>query len=99
MNVVNDHGWTPLHSACKEGKKRTAKFLLKRGANPDDLRNKAGLTPLDLASKHSHDKVTKLLLEHKKAKCPQTLPKPKDRAKRLDKSPVRIIYREPKQKD
>jgi ankyrin repeat protein len=97
INVVNNHGWTPLHNAAKEGRPRTAKLLLDRGASPD-LKNKAGLTALDLATKNNHDKVVEVLLQHKKAAGPRKLPQPKERWERLEKSPVRIVYREPKQK-
>ncbi len=56
METIN--GCTPMHNTCKEGRRRTAKFLLDKGANAD-LKSKARLTPIDLASKHNHVQLTK----------------------------------------
>jgi hypothetical protein len=43
-------------------------------------------------------KVVEVLLQHKNDAGPRKLPQPKERWERLEKSPVRIVYREPKQK-
>lgn len=77
VNLVNNYGWTPLHNACNEGKKRTVKFLLKKGANLD-LKKKGGSNTFGPGQKHSHNKVTNLLLEDKKVKSHRPLPKLKD---------------------
>ncbi|ERF68267.1 hypothetical protein EPUS_02723 [Endocarpon pusillum Z07020] len=101
INPPKNVGRSALHEAARRGQHMTVQRLLDRGAKVNVV-DDHGWTPLHnayLASKHSHSKVTKLLLEHKKAKVHTLCPKPKDGAERLDKSPVRILYMEPKQKD
>lgn len=46
INVLNENGETPLHIACRYGRRRSVlKKLLKNGANPNAL-NKSGETPI-----------------------------------------------------
>ena len=54
-----------LHYACREGKINVVRFLLSKGASPT-IRNKEGLTPMDLvASKHpKQSQILNLLSEH-----------------------------------
>jgi len=51
IGAQDDFGDTPLHQAAMFGKIRILKYLLERGADPS-VKNKEGLTPLELARKH-----------------------------------------------
>jgi ankyrin repeat protein len=53
---------TPLHIACRKGKKNQVKTLIE--ANVDlDTKTRNGLTPLHLACEHGHATVVKLLIQ------------------------------------
>ena len=58
-------GNTLLHYACREGKIDAVHFLLSKGASPT-IKNKLGLTPMDLVpSKHpKRSEILNLLSEH-----------------------------------
>uniref|UniRef100_A0A6V7K291 G-patch domain-containing protein n=1 Tax=Bracon brevicornis TaxID=1563983 RepID=A0A6V7K291_9HYME len=60
VNIADDFGWTPLMSSAFSGNKRIVEFLLKLGARRD-LREKTGLTALQLAQKKQHKEIVSLL--------------------------------------
>ena len=47
--------WTPLHSACKHGRRDMVKLLLRYGARVDAKALESGVTPLELARKYAPD--------------------------------------------
>jgi ankyrin repeat protein len=53
-------GHTPLHDAAWKGRRRVIALLLKAGARPD-LKNKRGQTPRQIAQRHGHWTVARLL--------------------------------------
>ncbi len=58
------NGNTPLHDAADEGRYEAARVLLQAGASTE-LRNKAGLTPAQLAHRHGHRLVEDLIRKHR----------------------------------
>ncbi|MGH0153929.1 UNVERIFIED_CONTAM: hypothetical protein FKN15_068767 [Acipenser sinensis] len=61
LNQGDDHGFSPLHWACREGRCNVVDMLIMRGARINVM-NRGDDTPLHLASSHGHhDIVTKLI--------------------------------------
>ncbi|RXM97207.1 Integrin-linked protein kinase [Acipenser ruthenus] len=59
--MLDDHGFSPLHWACREGRCNVVDMLIMRGARINVM-NRGDDTPLHLASSHGHrDIVTKLI--------------------------------------
>ncbi|XP_023316577.1 tankyrase-2-like [Trichogramma pretiosum] len=54
VNAQDKWGWTPLHSALLRNNEKVAKFLLRKGSDPN-LANKNGWTPLHFISKTHYD--------------------------------------------
>ncbi|CAB0037964.1 unnamed protein product [Trichogramma brassicae] len=54
VDAQEEEGNTPLHLALKEGKKKMAELMLRRGAN-SNLANAEGLTALHFLCKYVHD--------------------------------------------
>lgn len=49
----DDHGFSPLHWACREGRSNVVDMLIMRGARINVM-NRGDDTPLHLASSHGH---------------------------------------------
>uniref|UniRef100_A0A8C6WJV7 Scaffold protein ILK n=1 Tax=Neogobius melanostomus TaxID=47308 RepID=A0A8C6WJV7_9GOBI len=61
LNLGDDHGFSPLHWACREGRSGVVDMLIMRGARINVM-NRGDDTPLHLASSHGHrDIVAKLI--------------------------------------
>jgi len=60
---VTEKGWTPLQSACHDGRVAVATLLLDYGAAINGW-DKDGLTPLYFASRNGHYDVARLLLDN-----------------------------------
>ena len=62
-NIHCDHGWTPLHLACRMGCDKIVGLLIRAGAkiNAVDI---SGKTPLDEAAQHEYADVARLVLAH-----------------------------------
>ncbi|KAK2828673.1 hypothetical protein Q5P01_019707 [Channa striata] len=61
LNLGDDHGFSPLHWACREGRSGVVDMLIMRGARINVM-NRGDDTPLHLASSHGHrDIVSKLM--------------------------------------
>ncbi|CAL8334663.1 unnamed protein product, partial [Boreogadus saida] len=61
LNQGDDHGFSPLHWACREGRSSVVDMLIMRGARINVM-NRGDDTPLHLASSHGHrDIVCKLI--------------------------------------
>lgn len=63
MNFVvcsDDHGFSPLHWACKEGHFKIAELLIHRGARINAT-NRGDDTPLHLAAAHGHLDIVHLV--------------------------------------
>uniref|UniRef100_A0AAY4BHJ8 Scaffold protein ILK n=1 Tax=Denticeps clupeoides TaxID=299321 RepID=A0AAY4BHJ8_9TELE len=61
LNQGDDHGFSPLHWACREGRANVVDMLIMRGARINVM-NRGDDTPLHLASSHGHrDIVSKLI--------------------------------------
>ena len=63
VNVQNSSGSTALHEAAEGGFLKISELLLEAGAHVL-LKNKLGLTPPDLALRHGHKEVCKLMRKH-----------------------------------
>ena len=63
VNVQNSSGSTALHEAAEDGFLKISELLLEAGAHVL-LKNKLGLTPPDLALRHGHKEVCKLMRKH-----------------------------------
>ncbi|KAF0038395.1 hypothetical protein F2P81_008879 [Scophthalmus maximus] len=62
LNLGDDHGFSPLHWACREGRSGVVDMLIMRGARINVM-NRGDDTPLHLAASHGHrDIVAKDLL-------------------------------------
>jgi len=64
LNQGDDHGFSPLHWACKEGHIKIVELLMQRGARINAT-NRGDDTPLHLASAHGHRDIVIMLLQHK----------------------------------
>ncbi|XP_049874595.1 integrin-linked protein kinase [Pectinophora gossypiella] len=64
MNQGDDHGFSPLHWACKEGHLKIVEMLMRRGARIN-VTNMGDDTPLHLAAAHGHRPVVQLLLQNR----------------------------------
>ena len=64
MNQGDDHGFSPLHWACKEGRLAIVEMLINRGARINAT-NMGDDTALHLSSAHGHRDVVLLLLKNK----------------------------------
>uniref|UniRef100_A0A7N9AQD9 Scaffold protein ILK n=1 Tax=Mastacembelus armatus TaxID=205130 RepID=A0A7N9AQD9_9TELE len=61
LNLGDDHGFSPLHWACREGRSGVVDMLIMRGARINVM-NRGDDTPLHLAASHGHrDIVAKLI--------------------------------------
>ena len=49
----DDHGFSPLHWACREGRSAVVEMLIMRGARINVM-NRGDDTPLHLAASHGH---------------------------------------------
>jgi ankyrin repeat protein len=63
INMVDDHGWGPLHQTCWFGNTQLVQLLLQSGADIDS-QDCGGGSPLHLASFGGHLSVIQILLEH-----------------------------------
>ncbi|KAG7296300.1 hypothetical protein JYU34_021430 [Plutella xylostella] len=64
MNQGDDHGFSPLHWACKEGHLKIVEMLIRRGARIN-VTNMGDDTPLHLAAAHGHRPIVHLLLQNR----------------------------------
>ncbi|XP_023938647.1 integrin-linked protein kinase [Bicyclus anynana] len=64
MNQGDDHGFSPLHWACKEGHIKIVEMLIRRGARIN-VTNMGDDTPLHLAAAHGHRPIVQLLLQNR----------------------------------
>ncbi|CAG9560922.1 unnamed protein product [Danaus chrysippus] len=64
MNQGDDHGFSPLHWACKEGHLKIVEMLIKRGARIN-VTNMGDDTPLHLSAAHGHRPIVQLLLQNR----------------------------------
>ncbi|XP_074603553.1 integrin linked kinase [Brevipalpus obovatus] len=64
LNQGDDHGFSPLHWACKEGRAPVVEMLVNRGARINAT-NMGDDTALHLAAAHGHREITSYLLRHK----------------------------------
>lgn len=56
----DDHGFSPLHWACKEGHLKIVEMLIRRGARVN-VTNMGDDTPLHLAAAHGHRPIVQLV--------------------------------------
>ncbi|CAH0390689.1 unnamed protein product [Bemisia tabaci] len=63
-NQGDDHGFSPLHWACKEGHLKIAELLIQRGGRVNAT-NRGDDTPLHLAAAHGHEDIVLLLLRNR----------------------------------
>lgn len=64
MNLGDDHGFSPLHWASKEGRANIVEMLIQRGARINAT-NMGDDTALHLASAHGHRDIVHMLLRNK----------------------------------
>lgn len=53
LSYRDDHGFSPLHWACREGRSGVVDMLIMRGARINVM-NRGDDTPLHLAASHGH---------------------------------------------
>lgn len=58
----DDHGFSPLHWASKEGHTKIAELLIQRGARINAT-NRGDDTPLHLAAAHGHRDIVHMVRE------------------------------------
>ena len=63
--ATNYYGWTALHEAARAGHLDILKYLVHLTDNPNAPLEKSGMTPIDLAMAHRHDRVAKFLEEYR----------------------------------
>jgi ankyrin repeat protein len=61
IDITNNDGWTPLHTACAEGELQTVRVLMENHAIADK-KDKIGQTPLHVASAADRDETVTFLL-------------------------------------
>ncbi|XP_022377450.1 integrin-linked protein kinase isoform X2 [Mustela lutreola] len=64
LNQGDDHGFSPLHWACREGRSAVVEMLIMRGARINVM-NRGDDTPLHLAASHGHRDIVQKLLQYK----------------------------------
>uniref|UniRef100_A0A8D3DUD5 Scaffold protein ILK n=1 Tax=Scophthalmus maximus TaxID=52904 RepID=A0A8D3DUD5_SCOMX len=64
LNQGDDHGFSPLHWACREGRSSVVDMLIMRGARINVM-NRGDDTPLHLASSHGHREIVGKLIQCK----------------------------------
>ncbi|KAF4522686.1 hypothetical protein B566_EDAN010467 [Ephemera danica] len=64
MNQGDDHGFSPLHWAAKEGHTKLVEMLMQRGARVGAT-NRGDDTPLHLAAAHGHRDIVHMLLRQR----------------------------------
>ncbi|XP_014278313.1 integrin-linked protein kinase [Halyomorpha halys] len=64
LNQGDDHGFSPLHWACKEGHVKIVELLIQRGARIN-VTNRGDDTPLHLAAAHGHREIVHMLLRNR----------------------------------
>jgi ankyrin repeat protein len=62
-NAVQHGGWTPLHSAARNGDEAIADMLLLRGADPTRMSDD-GKSAIDLAVENNHAALAGILRAH-----------------------------------
>lgn len=60
LNYRDDHGFSPLHWAAKEGHSKIVELLIQRGARVNAT-NRGDDIPLHLAAAHGHREVVQLV--------------------------------------
>ncbi|XP_010726047.1 integrin-linked protein kinase [Meleagris gallopavo] len=60
----DDHGFSPLHWACREGRSNVVDMLIMRGARINVM-NRGDDTPLHLAASHGHRDIVQKLVQFK----------------------------------
>ena len=63
INAKDNNGYTPLHTAAKEGQTAKVWALIAKGANIEAKAD--GYTPLHWAAQNGHEAVAKLLIDNK----------------------------------
>uniref|UniRef100_A0A4W4FL76 Scaffold protein ILK n=1 Tax=Electrophorus electricus TaxID=8005 RepID=A0A4W4FL76_ELEEL len=64
LNQGDDHGFSPLHWACREGRSNVVDMLIMRGARINVM-NRGDDTPLHLAASHGHRDILGKLIQCK----------------------------------
>ncbi|XP_061845845.1 integrin-linked protein kinase isoform X2 [Colius striatus] len=64
LNQGDDHGFSPLHWACREGRSNVVDMLIMRGARINVM-NRGDDTPLHLAASHGHRDIVQKLVQFK----------------------------------
>uniref|UniRef100_A0A8C5BU03 Protein kinase domain-containing protein n=1 Tax=Gadus morhua TaxID=8049 RepID=A0A8C5BU03_GADMO len=64
LNQGDDHGFSPLHWACREGRSSVVDMLIMRGGRINVM-NRGDDTPLHLASSHGHRDIVGKLIQCK----------------------------------
>uniref|UniRef100_A0A7N8XP52 Scaffold protein ILK n=1 Tax=Mastacembelus armatus TaxID=205130 RepID=A0A7N8XP52_9TELE len=64
LNQGDDHGFSPLHWACREGRSSVVDMLIMRGARINVM-NRGDDTPLHLAASHGHQDIVGKLIQCK----------------------------------
>jgi ankyrin repeat protein len=64
VNIVTDHGLTPLIAACWKGHENVVRLLLGHDNTDVNQSDDDGCTPLFMACKMGHKRVVRLLLDH-----------------------------------
>ncbi|XP_014817020.1 PREDICTED: integrin-linked protein kinase [Calidris pugnax] len=86
LNQGDDHGFSPLHWACREGRSNVVDMLIMRGARINVM-NRGDDTPLHLAASHGHRDIVQ------KVPAPRPLPHPPPLPPALQKKPEEINRR------
>ncbi|KAK8126887.1 uncharacterized protein PG998_002646 [Apiospora kogelbergensis] len=56
VDARDEHGRTPLHHACRSGRRETVELLLAAGADPT-VQDKQGTTPLDACTEFEEEQM------------------------------------------